>query len=212
MLWRQAIVHPGGDGRVDMLMGYRFARLIDGLLISDTATSSGTGAISPGTQFEFADSFHTRNDFNGADLGFSTQWRRGRLTLETLLKVGIGETHSEVDIDGSTAITTSAGRSVFSGGILALPSNSGLHPSDQFSLLPEIGVTASYDLTSHLTASVGYTLLYWSDVARPGDQIDTNVDSAPVPAAHGDRDQAGLHAAHLGLLAQGVNMGLNYRF
>ena len=79
VLWRQAIVHPGGDGRVDMLMGYRFARLIDGLLISDTATSSGTGAISPGTQFEFADSFHTRNDFNGADLGFSTQWRRGRL-------------------------------------------------------------------------------------------------------------------------------------
>ena len=214
-LWRQAIVH-GSDGRIDMLLGYRFARLNDGLLISDTATSSGTAAISPGTQFEYADSFHTRNDFNGADLGFSTQWRRGRWTLDTQLKIGVGETHTVVDIDGSTAITTSAGRNVFGGGILALASNSGSHVSDQFSMMPEIGFTLTYDLTPHLTASVGYTLLYWSDVARPGNQIDLNVDSNqfpsganPTPAAT-QRPAFVLHTSDF--WAQGVNLGLGYRF
>jgi hypothetical protein len=214
-LWRQALVH-GSDGRIDLLMGYRFARLNDGLLISDTATSSGSAAISPGTQFEYADSFHTRNDFNGADLGFSTEWHRGRLSMVTLLKVGIGETHTEVDIDGSTAITTGAGRNVYGGGILALASNSGAHLSDQFSMMPEIGCTLSYDLTPHLTASVGYTLLYWSDVARPGDQIDLNVDSSQFPSGGNPTPAATVKPAFVlhtsDFWAQGVNVGLGYRF
>ena len=130
--------------------------------------------------------------------------------------MGIGNTHTEVAIDGSTAITTSLGRNVYSGGILALASNSGVHDSNQFSVMPEIGCTLSYDLTCRLTASIGYTLLYWSDVARPGDQIDENVDSAQFPSGANPTPTAALHPAFVlhtsDFWAQGINLGLQYRF
>lgn len=214
-LWRRAIVN-GGDGRIDMLVGYRYARLSDGLLIGDTTVSSGSAAIAPGTEFQYADSFHTQNNFNGGDLGFDTQWRRGRWKLDALLKMGIGNTNTQVSIDGSTAITTSLGRNVYSGGILALASNSGVHESNQFSVMPEVGFTLSYDLTARLTASIGYTLLYWSDVARPGDQIDLNVDSAQFPSGANPTPTAAVNPAFAlhtsDFWAQGVNLGLNFRF
>ena len=63
----------------------------------------------------------TRNDFNGGDLGFATEWRRGRWSMETLLKLGIGNTHSEVAINGATSVTTNGASTVANGGLLALP-------------------------------------------------------------------------------------------
>ena len=74
--------------------------------------------------------------------------------------------------------------------------------------MPEIGFTLGYDLTSRLKATVGYTLLYWSNVARPGDQIDLNVDSRQFPPPHdGDVREAGIRSAHVGLLGPGSQLG-----
>ncbi len=99
-LWRQAIVH-GCDGRIDLLAGYRFQRLTDGLTIADQVTG-GTASAAAGTTFTQADLFHTRNDFNGGELGFATQWHRNRWSFDTLLKLGIGQTNTEVLINGWT--------------------------------------------------------------------------------------------------------------
>jgi hypothetical protein len=212
VLFRRALVH-GCDGRVDLLLGYRFVRLTDGLEIADSATSSGTGTIAPaGTTINTVDVFHTRNDFNGGDLGFATEWRRGRWGMETLLKLGIGSTHSEVVINGATSVTANGSSTVSNGGLLALPSNIGTHDSNQFSVMPELGLTLTCDVSEHLRARVGYTLLYWSNVARPGDQIDLNVDTNqfPPPIATGEKPAFVLHTSDF--WAQGVNVGLDYRF
>ena len=213
VLFRRALVH-GCDGRIDVLLGYRFNRLNDGLLIADSATSSGgTGSIAPaGTTINTADIFHTSNDFNGGDLGFSTEWRRGRWSLETLLKLGIGETNTEVSINGATSVMANGTNTIATGGLLALPSNIGVHDSNQFSVMPELGFTLGCDVTEHLRARVGYTLLYWSNVARPGDQIDSNVDTNqfPPPIATGEKPAFVLHTSDF--WAQGVNVGLDYRF
>ncbi len=203
-LWRRAIVH-GCDGRIDFLAGYRFLRLTDGLEIASvqTAFEQTVGA---------SDTFHTRNDFNGVDVGFSTQWRRNRWSFDTLLKLGIGQTHTQVLIKGSTVVNNGT---PLSGGLLALPSNMGIHESRQFSVIPEIGLTLGYDLTSRLKATVGYTLLYWSNVARPGDQIDLNVDpnqfpTLLVPVGTGTKPAFVLHTSDF--WAQGLNLGLEYCF
>jgi hypothetical protein len=203
VLWRRAIVR-GSDGRIDLLLGYRYNRLTDGLEIAD----STSGTSSPGTTINTADSFHTENDFNGGELGFSTQWRRGRWSLDTLLKMGVGATNTEVLINGATAVNGT----VSQGGLLALASNIGPHTSNQFSVMPELGFTLAYDISPHLKASVGYTLLYWSDVARPGDQIDLNVDTNqfPPPIATGEKPAFTLHTSDF--WAQGVTVGLDYRF
>ena len=89
----------------------------------------------------------------------------------------------------------------------------GTHDSQQFSLLPEIGFTLGYDLTSRLKATAGYTLLYWSNVARPGDQIDLNVDSRQFPPPQTGtftKPEFALHTSDF--WAQGLNLGLEYRF
>jgi len=211
-LFRKALVH-GGDGRLDILAGYRFQRLTDGLEIADAATTSGTSGASPsGTTINVADKFHTRNDFNGGDLGFEAEWRRNRWTLDTLLKLGIGGTHTQVLVDGWTTVTANGNTSSYHGGQLALPSNIGTYNSQQFSVMPEIGFTLGYDLTPRLRATAGYTLLYWSNVARPGDQIDLNLDPAqfPPPTATGTRPAFVLHTSDF--WAQGLNLGLDYRF
>ena len=37
-------------------------------------------------------------------------------------------------------------------------------------------------MTEHIRLSMGYTFLYWSDVVRPGDQVDRVVDFTKVPS------------------------------
>jgi hypothetical protein len=213
ILFRRALVH-GCDGRIDLVAGYRFNRLNDGLQVNDSATSSGgSGSIAPaGTTINTVDIFHTNNIFNGGDFGFSTEWRRGRWSLETLLKLGIGETNTEVSINGATSVMANGTNTISTGGLLALPSNIGVHNSNQFSVMPEIGFTLACDVTEHLRARVGYTLLYWTNVARPGDQIDLNVDTNqfPPPIATGEKPAFALHTSDF--WAQGVNVGMDYRF
>ena len=93
-----------------------------------------------------------------------------------------GITHQELDIEGSqTRLVPGALPAVFNGGLLALNSNIGDRSRDVFSVVPEVGLTVGYQLTDHLKTFVGYNFLYWSNVIRPGDQIDTTIDVNRVP-------------------------------
>ena len=70
----------------------------------------------------------------------------------------------------------------------------------------------AYDLNCHLRATVGYSLIYWSVVARPGDQIDLNVSKSQLarPQQAGSMPEFILRTTDF--WAQGVNLGLDYRF
>ncbi len=201
-LMRWAIARGCGY-RIELLGGYRFQQLAEGLDIADT---SSAGA--PSSTIQISDQFHTRNDFNGGELGIAIERRLCRWSLESNLKLALGDTHSRIDINGST--TTAAG--VFSGGLLALPSNMGAHNADQFSVIPELSMTLGYNLTCHLRATLGYTFIYWSNVSRPGDQIDLNVSPSqfPPPTASSEKPAFVQHTSDF--WAQGVNVGLDYRF
>ena len=48
-------------------------------------------------------------------------------------------------------------------------------------MVPELGATLGYLLTAHLRATVGYTFMYVSRVARPGDQIDLDLNPSLLP-------------------------------
>ncbi len=203
VLVRRAIARAPGY-RVELLGGYRFQQLTENLDIND---SSSTAA--PGSTIQIADRFHAKNDFNGVELGTAIERREGRWSLESNLKLALGNTRSRIDIAGST--TTAAGTSP--GGLLALPSNMGVHNADQFSVIPELGVTFGYDLTCHLRATAGYTFIYWSNVSRPGDQIDLNVSPAQFPGPGQTTATRPAFTQHTSdFWAQGFNVGLDYRF
>jgi hypothetical protein len=97
-------------------------------------------------------------------------------------KLALGATHQTLDINGGQTFTNVATPiDPRPGGLLALSSNIGHFSRDRFAVVPEVGVNVGYNLTPNLRAYVGYNFLYWSSVARPGDQIDRVIDSALIP-------------------------------
>ena len=62
------------------------------------------------------------------------------------------------------------------GGLLALPTNIGQYETDSFATVPQVQVNFGYDWKPWLRGTVGYRFLYWSQVARAGEQIDTDIN------------------------------------
>jgi len=168
-------------GRLDFLVGYRYLNLQDDLTIREQLTGQA-GSPNPGAQFVVVDQFHTRNEFHGVNLGLAWERRLGNFFLNVRGAVALGNTHTTVDIDGSTTVTTAAGASTTSqGGLLAQPSNIGHYTLDRFAVVPEVGVKLGVQLTDHLRVYAGYNFLYWSNVVRTGDVIDLRVNGSQLP-------------------------------
>lgn len=183
----------GCNYRVDLLLGFRYLQLDERLTIVEDFTRvtpltvqdfpGGPITTEPaGTRVIIRDSFGTKNQFYGGQLGFVGDYRRNRWTVDFRTTVALGTTHQELDIEGSqTRLIPGAAPAVFNGGLLALNSNIGERSRDVFSVVPELGLTVGYQVTDHLKTFVGYNFLYWSNVIRPGDQIDTTIDVNRVP-------------------------------
>jgi hypothetical protein len=208
----------GCAGRLDGLVGPRYAQLNEGLHVSESLLGlAGAGAFA-GSRIAVADRFDTRNQFYGAQVGLDYELARGRWSLGLLGKLGLGETHQVVDIAGSQVIVSPAGAvTAFNGGLLALATNSGHFTRDRFAVLPEVGVTLGFQVTDWCRLSVGYNFLYWSSVVRPGDQIDrvldvTRIPNFPTNAVPTGQLRPAAFVRDTDFWAQGINFGLEFRF
>lgn len=169
------------SSRIDLTMGYRFWQLDDGLTINEQLTELTTaGAVTTNT-FNITDRFHTSNKFNGAELGVIWQGRRGWWSLDTLMRVGIGNVNQTVTINGASTITENGTTTNHNAGFLTQRTNIGTYERDRFTMVPEFGATLGYQLTRRLRATLGYSLIYWGNVVRPGDQIDLDVNPNLLP-------------------------------
>jgi hypothetical protein len=214
VLFRRALIQQC-DRRLDLLIGYRYSRFDEDLSINQSSTFIfDQGNVPLGTVEQISDRFSASNEFNGAELGFAAKTRRCRMSMELLAKLALGSTQSRVTINGSTVVTEPGQTPVSSpGGILALPTNTGTFQRNSFTVVPELGATLGYDLTCHLKATFGYTFMYWSRIARPGDQIDMNVNPTQFQNGH----LTGVPAPQFRFITsdfweQGLNIGLDYRF
>ena len=128
------------------------------------------------------DQFKTDNQFYGGNVGLAGEVRRGRWFVGGKASVAIGEVFQSVEINGGQTVVTPTGTSVVPGGLYALPGgNIGRFTQNKFAVLPEAGVQLGYYLTPHWRLAVGYNFLYLSNVLRPGDQIDTGLDTNRIP-------------------------------
>ena len=204
------------DGfRMDYLFGYRFVELDDRLTIgSSTQWSVDDGYIPAGTTMQITDVFDTKNQFNGGTFGLAAEFRQPRWSLEFLGKLSMGNSHSRVSIDGSTTTNEPGlGSATTPGGLLAQPTNMGQYTANHFAVIPEIGVNLGYYVTPRLHATLGYSFIYWSCVARPGDQIDLNVNPTQFSGGTPVGTAAPVFAMKTtGFWAQGVNLGFEYRY
>jgi hypothetical protein len=204
-----------GNVTIDLTAGYRYQQLNDHLSLGDTLSFSGTQAAFPaGTVLTQSDIFDTRNVFQGGQVGLSTFVQFNRFSIDGSLKAAVGENFTQVTILGATTTNIpGTGISNFVGGFLALPSNMGVFDSQRFSIVPELSLTLGWDFTPQLRGTIGYDLLYWTGVARPGDQIDLNLDPGQFPpgtSSTSTRPQFVLHTSDY--WAQGLNLGLDWRF
>ena len=198
-----------GIARIDFITGYRYASLEESLTIQENLTSLLTAA--PG-QFVIRDQFETDNEFHGLDLGFIAEWETRRWGLELTSKIALGNTQQRVRINGSTTTSNNGTSVTDTGGLLALNSNIGSYSQDRFSVLPELSARLNYRLTPRVRLSAGYTLLYWANVVRPGDQIDLNVDTRLLPptTVTGSRPAFAFHETSL--WAHGLNFGIDCNY
>ena len=163
----------GTCSRLDFLCGYRFLRLDDDLAVMEDLTSLNPLAPS---QFEILDRFNSHNAFHGGELGLQMKCQRSLFSFEGVAKIALGNSHQDVRIDGSTLITTYGVPTFYENGILTQRTNIGRYEENKFAVVPELGVKATCLLTQHLEFSLGYRFIYWSRVARAGDQIDRSVN------------------------------------
>ena len=198
--------------RLDFLAGYRYARLQDGLTISEDLSS-----LDPNNpaRFEITDNFATDNEFHGGEFGFLWQGGAHRLTLEFYSKVALGNVHQVVDIDGQTIISFAGPQNISDGGLLTQASNIGSYERDRFGVMPEFGTTMGWYITPRLQATVGYTFLFLSSVIRPGDQIDLDVNPdqlAPAITPITGPLRPGFAFRETDYWAHGLNVGLDLRW
>ena len=104
----------------------------------------------------------------------------------------------------------------FRGGLLAAGPNLGRFTRDQFSVVPELTLNVGYNVTPNLRLFAGYNFLLWTNVIRPGDQIDHVVDLTFVPNAP-PVSFSGLNRprplfAQRDLVVNGIQFGLDWRW
>ena len=57
-----------------------------------------------------------------------------------------------------------------------MPTNIGTYENSAFTVIPEAQLSLVYHLNCRVDLGVGYSFMYWSNVARVGDQVDTTVN------------------------------------
>lgn len=170
----------------EWFVGYRHLNLREDLTITESLVAGPLDAPQPpGTRIVVQDQFKTRNQFHGGQVGYAVGRRWGRFDVNARASVALGVTHQELDITGSQAILQPGQQTpaVFHGGLLAVGPNLGHFTNNEFSVVPEATFNVGYMVTPTLRAYVGYNFLYWTNVIRPGEQIDRVVDLTFVPNA-----------------------------
>jgi hypothetical protein len=204
---------------LDIVGGYRNVNLNEGIDISERLQLNAA----PNFSTLELESFHTRNQFNGAQFGLDGEWRLwNRFFFGLTGKVAMGDVYQVVNINGSTTFSANGVAPITQpGALLVTPTNMGQFSAHRFGIMPEATLKIGVDLTPNLRLFVGYNFLYLNSVVRPGDQIDLNVNQAyrPTPVGPGFGVISGSVPAAPQVLfrttdywAQGVNFGLQYRY
>lgn len=196
----------GKQYHTDLIGGYSYFGIDDDLSITSRSTDKQDGGVT-----RFNDVFNTSNDFHGGQLGTETILRRGRWVARSLTKVHLGNMNQQVAISGTGSVSATNVSPVlpFGNGLLAGGAN-GVFTRDDFAFAPEMNLKLGYRFRDHITFSVGYSFIYWSQVALAGQQIDRNL---VIDATTGVQPRSLPYSIkNSGFWAQGVDLGTTIEF
>ncbi len=209
-----------------LLAGGRYLNLREDLTVGQSGNVLGTGIaffdgqpLTAGGSLLITDDFHTLNQFYGGQVGAQAGLVWWRFTLRATGKIALGSMREEAIVSGSTSATSPLiGSQTVNGGVLAAPSNIGTYARGVLAFLPEGNLNCSLEITPQIRLTLGYTFLYVSNVARPGELIDLGVNRTNLPSsqtfnpAAGGPQRPGFSFQGTDFWAQGINAGIWLRF
>lgn len=215
---------------MEALAGYRWLQLTEALDF-DVQTAGVAGSSNAGQMFNAHDGFHTRNSFNGAQIGMRVEAEYARFVLRTSLKAALGDMYRSLSVEGSS--TTTAGTlfypvsggagAILGGGIFAQPSNIGTYGSHQLAGVAELNVRTGYRLTDLLIPYIAYNALYVGSIMRPGEAISPYINTTATALAAASRGSGfpsplggplgpTVNAGSTGVWVQDISAGVALRF
>jgi len=192
--------------KVDFLSGYSHLNLDDTLRISSDTL------VIPNNIFLVHDEFETSNQFNGGQLGFEISVTEGRFTLRSMTKVHLGNMNQQVSINGQHANAILGDPIVYQDGGLLAQGNQGDYERNKFAFIPEANFKLEYCIRKNMSLSMGYSFLYFDNVALAGSQIDRNIDPFPIVTGGPFTANPAFKFNDSGMWVQGLDLGLRWDF
>ncbi len=165
--------------KFDMLGGFRWVNVQESL--SFVTDSPDLPPVGPDI-FHTFDKFTTNNNFYGAQFGARASYDNARLFMNATGKLALGGSVENVNVNGGTFTNAFGPFNSAPGGYLTQVSNIGNQSKTQFAVIPEVDLNFGIRLSPWASFVVGYSFLYVSSVARPGDQIDRVINPNTSPA------------------------------
>lgn len=171
--------------RVELLGGARYLQLDEAIEIFERidvlqgglAGFVGTPLLA-GDRLNLWDSFDVRNEFYGGQVGVQARYEYCNYVAQFSGKLAMGSSRELASIIGATSISITQNAS---GALLAQPTNIARYERNEFAVVPELGIKLGCVYKNALYLTLGWDFLYWSEVVRPGDQIDRVVNTTQVP-------------------------------
>lgn len=193
---------------IDLIGGFS-AFMIDDMLSLTSISDQG------GTRTTLNDMFDVENRFYGGQLGIETMFHKGKWSLTTLTKVHLGNMNNRVAISGSSrnaVLPDPPGPGAdFTNGFF-VQGQQGTYEDDEFSFAPELGLRLGYSPRCNVELTVGYSMIYWNNVALAGEQINPYLDGTLI-LSNTAGAQAALYEVEKGSLwMQGIDLGVIFHY
>jgi hypothetical protein len=202
-------------GRCSLLLGARFVSL-DEKLIASEWLSDLPGLGIQGNNTFLQDNFTDYNRFYGGQIGVAWDTHLGPVFLSLVGKIALGVNDQAGKASAVTRVTelpTGLVTTSFNRGLLVMPSNAGSIRRSEFSYVPETTINLGYNFNEWVRFSVGYNLLFWYRVLRPGDQIDRAVNiQALQPFDEVGPARPMAHVQNSNFWAQGFTATIGFSF
>jgi hypothetical protein len=88
----------------------------------------------------------------------------------------------------------------------------GTYDRDQFVVIPEVGANLGWHISECVDFNIGYTFVYYSSIARPGDAIDTTVNTTQAGATLVGPARPDFTFSESGFITHGLNLGVTFRW
>lgn len=200
---------------IAILAGLRYLNLDENLTVTESSQLLASAPTFAGRNITVYDRFGADNEFYGGQVGFRMELTHRRWIFAVTPKVALGTVHQSILIQGRTTIDTTP-MTDEPAGLLALATNSGRFSRDKFAVVPEVSSKIGLRITERLSIFGGYTFLYWNRVARPGAQIDCNLNPNFIPtsatAGPAELRQPTASFRTTDWWAHGVTWGIEFRY